>query len=397
MKLNYSYDLPFGRGRQFLGAPNGLGGHVLDGFIGGWGIAGITVWDPKGVPVLMPKMDIGVTAPGAALRWSLANSNYQKSNKNYGRAVYVRGSFINPDGAGIMNHEAFSPTPDYSLSNAPFVFPNLRAPGDFSTDATLLKKFQLGDNAARYLETRIEATNVFNHPTYGTADQNTIDADPTRPPLAVSTARPAAGSCRLACGSSSDFPGGAGHSFPAPHFFLECMCTVLSRALVLAASLSTCFGAVAGAQTASLATAQTMLRVKAGATAPQLLSLQTPGKAAWSNTAAEDLIATAEEDGQSRSAALEAGRAAHSREMRSISRLSTSTQSPHLRLTWEWSAPAATGPLEHRIRIENLDTRAHLAPAADKLPLQLDRASSAAAQADLHRQRRGQAIRHRHA
>jgi hypothetical protein len=33
------------------------------------------------------------------------------------------------------------------------------------------------------------------------------------------------------------------------------------------------------------------------------------------------------------------------------------TYSPHLRLTWEWSAPAATGPLEHRIRIENLDTR----------------------------------------
>ena len=80
-----------------------------------------------------------------------------------------------------MNHDAFSPTPDYSLSNAPFVFPNLRAPGDFSTDATLLKKFQLGDNAARYLETRVEATNVFNHPTYGTPNQNTVDADPDSP------------------------------------------------------------------------------------------------------------------------------------------------------------------------------------------------------------------------
>jgi hypothetical protein len=181
MKLNYSYDLPFGRGRQFMGAPNGFGANLLDGFVGGWGIAGITIWDPKGVPVLMPKMDIGVTAPGAALRWSLANSNYQKSNKNYSRAVYVRGSFINPGGAGVMNHEAFSPTPDYSLSNAPFVFPNLRAPGDFSTDATLLKKFPLADNAARYLEARIEATNVFNHPTYGTPGQNTVDADPDSP------------------------------------------------------------------------------------------------------------------------------------------------------------------------------------------------------------------------
>jgi hypothetical protein len=180
--LNYSYDLPFGRGRQFLGVPDGFGAHVLDAVIGGWGIAGITVWDPKGTPVLMPTVDGGVTAPGAALRWSLANNNYQRSSKNYSRAVYVNGSFINSNPSGIFNPQAFVRTPDYSLSNAPFVFPNVRNPGDISTDATLLKKFQLGDDAARYLETRIEATNVFNHPVYGTPGQSVItNADPDSP------------------------------------------------------------------------------------------------------------------------------------------------------------------------------------------------------------------------
>jgi hypothetical protein len=58
----------------------------------------------------------------------------------------------------------------------------VRNPGDISTDATLLKKFQLGDDAARYLETRIEATNVFNHPVYGTPGQSVIiNADPDSP------------------------------------------------------------------------------------------------------------------------------------------------------------------------------------------------------------------------
>ena len=73
------------------------------------------------------------------------------------------------------------------------------------------------------------------------------------------------------------------------------------------------------------------------------------------------------------------------------------TQSPHLRLTWEWSAPAATGPLEHRIRIENLDTRALWLPLQTSFRYNWSCACGAAAQADLHRQGRGQAIRHRHA
>jgi hypothetical protein len=105
------------------------------------GVAGITVWDPKGTPVLMPTVDGGVTAPGAAIRWSLANSGYLKSSKNYNRGVYVNGSFINSNPTGIFNPQSFVRTPDYSLSNASFVFPNVRNPGDFNTDATLLKKF----------------------------------------------------------------------------------------------------------------------------------------------------------------------------------------------------------------------------------------------------------------
>ena len=39
--------------------------------------------------------------------------------------------------------------------------------------------------------------------------------------------------------------------------------------------------------------------------------------------------------------------------------------SPHLRLTWEWTTPAATGPLEHSIHIANLGTREIWIPLQD--------------------------------
>ncbi len=181
LKLNYSYDLPFGARREFLGNPQGFGGHFLDAFVGGWSLAGISIWDPKGKPVLVPRVDGGVTAPGAALRWTLLSSDYQKTNKNYGDAVYVNGAFTKNSASGILKSTAFSRTPDYSLSNAPFVFPDVRGPGDFSTDATLMKKFFFSDSQSRYLELRVEATNVFNHPVFGQPNQNAVDNDPDSP------------------------------------------------------------------------------------------------------------------------------------------------------------------------------------------------------------------------
>ena len=176
MKVNASYDLPVGRGRQYMTGPSGFGANLLDAFVGGWAVAGIAVWDPKGTPVLLPTVDGSVTAPGAAVRWGLAPGNYVKSSKNYSRGVYVNGAFINPDPSGIFIPQSFVRTADYSFSNAPFVYPDVRNPGDFSTDATLLKKFYLGQDQERYLETRVEATNVFNHPVLGR-----INNDPDSP------------------------------------------------------------------------------------------------------------------------------------------------------------------------------------------------------------------------
>ena len=126
--------------------------------------------------------------------------------------------------------------------------------------------------------------------------------------------------------------------------------------IALVASFSACLAALAGAQTADLGTAQTILRLKAGTSAPQLLSVQTPGKIAWANRVVEELISTAVLDGHAVPLEWKLVPSAEHKDAKCVSFI-YETQSPHLRLTWEWSAPAATGPLEHRIRIENLDTR----------------------------------------
>ena len=176
IKLNYSYDLPVGRGHLLLGNPQGIGGHILDAAAGGWSVAGISTWSPHGTPVQVPTVDGGQQAPGAALRWSFANKDFRRSGSSYGNALVVNGAFANSSGPGVLNASAFTRTPNYSLANSPVFFSGLRNPGEFTTDASILKKFYLSDNKARYFEGRLEALNILNHPVFGN-----IIADPDSP------------------------------------------------------------------------------------------------------------------------------------------------------------------------------------------------------------------------
>jgi hypothetical protein len=176
MKLNYSYDLPFGRGRRFLSTPSGVGGHVLDEVAGGWALAGISTWNVKGAPLQVPTVDGGNQVPGAALRWGFLNTNFRKSGVSYKDALVINGAWASSTGAGVLNAASFSRTPDYSLANSPVYFANLRNPGGFYTDASILKKFYLGDDKTRNFELRLEAQNILNHPVFGG-----IIADPDNP------------------------------------------------------------------------------------------------------------------------------------------------------------------------------------------------------------------------
>lgn len=167
LKLNYSYDLPFGQGRMFMSSPQGVGGHILDAVAGGWSLAGISTYSPHGTPVQVPTVDGGNQVPGAALRWSFTNQNFRKSGVSYSDALVINGAWANQSGSGVLNAGSFQRTPDFSLANSPVFFASLRNPGEFTTDASILKRFYLSDNRNRYFEARLEALNIFNHPVYG--------------------------------------------------------------------------------------------------------------------------------------------------------------------------------------------------------------------------------------
>jgi hypothetical protein len=175
--LNYSYELPFGHGRQFVSHGDGLGYRVLDEAIGGWNVAGVTTWNPKGTPLLVPQVPGGLTAPGAAIRYSLAPGVKVKTSSDYsGNLVDPNvGQFFKTGAKGVLNPAAFVRTSDFTLANSPFIFSNVRNPGSFFTDATLLKKFPIAKEGATYFELRVEAQNIFNHANYNNIDNNPND------------------------------------------------------------------------------------------------------------------------------------------------------------------------------------------------------------------------------
>lgn len=130
-----------------------------------------------------------------------------------------------------------------------------------------------------------------------------------------------------------------------------------------------CFGIVTSSfaqTTAKLQTSDTALTFEATSTAPRLVSLNVSGEAPWENRASETLIDSADIAGQKTPLQWTFNPDASRIGERQVAFVYDSA-SPHLRLTWEWRARQAYGPIEHQIRVENLDTREIWIPMQDSL------------------------------
>jgi hypothetical protein len=138
--------------------------------------------------------------------------------------------------------------------------------------------------------------------------------------------------------------------------------------------VSLCLSCVASAQTtATLRTADTALSLRANSVSPELVQMSASDGAPWENHRLEKLIEFVE---------VAEGPSPRSSERRKIPIhwkfngtaslhdpqhvvFIYESDSPHLRLTWEWKARAGFGPIEHQIRIENLDSREYWIPLQD--------------------------------
>jgi alpha-galactosidase len=117
---------------------------------------------------------------------------------------------------------------------------------------------------------------------------------------------------------------------------------------------------------ARLQTPDTVIDLEAAPTAPRLVSLTVPGQPRWENRASETLIAWAEISGAHESLNWSFNREASEIGDQRVSFVYDSW-SPRLRLTWEWRTRQPYGPIEHQIRIENLEGQEIWIPLQDSL------------------------------
>lgn len=111
--------------------------------------------------------------------------------------------------------------------------------------------------------------------------------------------------------------------------------------------------------TARVRTEHTSLEVRTEPAGPRVVSLGN-----WQNDAPEKLIDSAEVNGETVRLGWKLNPGASRMDPRAIS-LVYECVSPKLRLTWEWKAPAQTGPIEHTVHIVNLDSREIWIPLQD--------------------------------
>ncbi len=121
--------------------------------------------------------------------------------------------------------------------------------------------------------------------------------------------------------------------------------------------------AEAGDRTLKLATTDTVLMMSAGPDGPCVLSLANPVGAAWESQRPERLIDRVQVNGRWEPVHWKL-ESVNSAPVRSKLIVVYASSQPRLRLHWQWQARDRSGPIEHTIRIENLES------ATVGLPLQ---------------------------
>ncbi len=121
---------------------------------------------------------------------------------------------------------------------------------------------------------------------------------------------------------------------------------------------------MAGEGTLRLATADTILTLSAGAENPSVLSLANSAGAVWKSQQPQRLIDNVQLDGSWEPLHWRLESAKRDPARHSVTVVYRSSK-PRLRLHWEWRARERSGPIEHTIRIENMETRVVGLPLQD--------------------------------
>lgn len=152
VQFTYTYDLPFGHGRMFLGdMPK-----ALDAIIGGWKTNGI--WRiSAGRPLVVTVGGCGTPLP----TYGCQRPNITGTPKRNG------GSHVNWVNQYFANPEVFQSPDPYTLGDTPRALSDIRSPMIFSSDLSIEKEISMAKvHEGLNAEIRLEAQNAFNHPTF---------------------------------------------------------------------------------------------------------------------------------------------------------------------------------------------------------------------------------------
>ena len=141
--VSYVIDLPFGKGKHFLGGVHG----AADKLLSGWGLAGVTTFQ-SGLPLAFTTSSNLTSSLGGGSRPNVISPN-----------VGISGSAQSRLGQWF-NTAAFAPPPAFTFGSESRTDPVLRAAGIANYDFTVVKQTALTERFR--LEFRTEFFNLFN-------------------------------------------------------------------------------------------------------------------------------------------------------------------------------------------------------------------------------------------
>jgi hypothetical protein len=158
--LLVSYDLPFGKGKKFLGNANTL----TNALVGGWTIASADVYR-KGTLIWL-------TTPGNPLGNGVLFSAVTKANVGTGSIrTGIDRTSLDPNNPSTrwFNAAAFTAPTAYTLGNAAFYYNDFRQPAVFTENLSISKRTTLwrNDKNPVVLVYRADAFNAFNRTCFG--------------------------------------------------------------------------------------------------------------------------------------------------------------------------------------------------------------------------------------
>ncbi len=160
LNIVWTYDLPFGKGKKFMGASN----QIVNGLVGGWVISGahryvsgnliqlVTPGNPLGA-ILGSTATKANLAPGAAIRTGVEATSLDPNDPN----------------SRWFNSAPFSAAPAFTLGTAALYHDDFRQPAVFSENVGLSKRTVLWNNEKNpvVLQYRADAFNLFNRTRFG--------------------------------------------------------------------------------------------------------------------------------------------------------------------------------------------------------------------------------------